>query len=43
MMDPGDIGGRGRRDQSGATFVGPLPIAIHVQLRVDGLGWMWII
>ena len=40
MMDPGDIGGRGRRDQLGATLVGALPIAIQVQLCADGLGWM---
>ena len=42
-MDPGDIGGRGRRDQLGAILVGALPIAIQVQLRADSLGWIWII
>ena len=40
MMDPGDIGGRGRRDQPGAIPVGALSIAIQVQLRADGLGWI---
>ena len=42
-MDKGGIGGRGRRDQSSATLVGALPMAIQIQLRVDGLGWMWIL
>ena len=43
VMDPGGIGGRGRRDQPGATLVDALPMAIQIQLRADGLGWMWIL
>ena len=42
-MDPGGIGGRGRRDQPDAMLVGALPISMQIQLRSDGLGWMWII
>ena len=42
-MDKGGIGGRGRRDQPGATLVHALPMAIQIQLRADGLGWMWIL
>ena len=42
-MDPGGIGGRGRRDQPDAILVGALPMAIQIQLCADGLGWMWII
>ena len=42
-MDPGGIGGRGRRDRLGATLIGVLPISMQIQLRADGLGWMWII
>ena len=42
-MDPGDIGGQGRRDQPGAIPVGALQMAIQIQLRVDGRPWMWII
>ena len=38
-----NTGGRGRRDQLGATLVGALPMAIQIQLRVDGLGWMGIL
>ena len=43
MMDPGGIGGRGRGDQPGATLVGVLLISMQIQLRVDDLGWMWIL
>ena len=42
-MDSGGIGGRGRRDQPGAIPVSALQMAIQIQLRADGLGWMWII
>ena len=38
MMDPGGIGGRGRRDQPCATLVGVLPISMQIQLPADGLG-----
>ena len=42
-MDKGGIGGRGKRDQLGATLVDALPMAIRIQLRVDALGWMCLL
>ena len=37
-MDPGGIGGRGRRNQPGAMPVDALSISMQIQLCADGLG-----